>query len=169
MLGKSNDGRYDVSKIVRDGSAEDAESNQALSVEFWEQMVKRARAVAAWSMEGGIDEKWAAVSGALTESADVLLGKVRGHQPDRIRESMSTLKPQLQGRDCAYAKWLATRKEAELVRFKQVRNVMRRAIRATKNIWFQSKVEEAEREHFGGKRVWKCIRDMQHGHKGLMP
>ena len=39
----------------------------------------------------------------------------------------------------------------------------------TKNTWFQSKAEEAEREHFGGKRVWKCIRDMQHGCRGLMP
>ena len=45
----------------------------------------------------------------------------------------------------------------------------RRAIRAAKNTWFQSKAEEAERERFGGKRVWKCIRDMQHGHRGLMP
>ena len=50
MLGKSNDGRYDVSKIVRDGSAEDAESNQALRVEFWEQMV------VAWVNQGRLQK-----------------------------------------------------------------------------------------------------------------
>ena len=31
------------------------------------------------------------------------------------------------------------------------------------------RAEEAEGEHFGGKKVWKCIRDMQHGHRGLRP
>ena len=42
-------------------------------------------------MEGGIDEKWAAVSGALTESADALLGKVGQGKAGWFRESMSTL------------------------------------------------------------------------------
>ena len=86
---------------------------------------KRARARAAWSVEGGIDEKWAAVSRALTELA-------QGHQPDWFRESMSTLKPLLESRNCAYTKWLATRNEEDLARFKQVRNVVRKAIRALK-------------------------------------
>ena len=116
-------------------------------MEFQEQVVKRARAGAAWFVEGGIDEKRAAVSRALTESVD----KARGHQPDWFRESMSTLKPLLESRNCAYTKWLATRKEEDLARFKQVRNVVRKAIRALK--WFQSKAEEAERERFGEKRV----------------
>ena len=44
-----------------------------------------------------------------------------------------------------------------------------RAIRAAKNSWFQEKAEETERECFGGKEVWKCIRDMQRGHRGLLP
>ena len=40
-------GRYDMSRLVSDGNAEDAESKQALRVEFREQVVKRARAGAA--------------------------------------------------------------------------------------------------------------------------
>ena len=50
-------GRYDMSKLVSDGNTEDAESNQALRVEFQEQVVERARAGAAWFVEGGLDEK----------------------------------------------------------------------------------------------------------------
>ena len=61
----SSDGRYDMSKLVSDGSAEDSESNQVLTVEFREQVMERARAGAAWSVEGGIDEKWETVSGAV--------------------------------------------------------------------------------------------------------
>ena len=114
----SSGGRYDMPRLVSDGNAEDAESKQALRVEFQEQVVKRARAGTAWSMEGGMDEKWAAVSGALMKSADALLGKVRGRQPDWFRESMGTMKPQLQSRNCAYTKWLATTKEEDLARFK---------------------------------------------------
>ena len=38
-----------------------------------------------------------------------------------------------------------------------------------KNAWFQGKAEEIERERFGGKKVWKAIRDMQQGRQGLLP
>ena len=55
------------------------------------------------------------------------------------------------------------------MRFKQARIIARRAIRAAKNSWFQEKAKEAEKEHFGGKKVWKCIRDMQRGRRGLLP
>ena len=106
---------------------------------------------------------WTAVSGALIESADELVGKVKGHLPDWFRESMGTLKPLLQSRNCAYTKWLASRKGYDLTRFKQALIIAQRAIRAAKNSWFQEKVEEAEKECFGGKKVWKCIRDMQRG------
>ena len=33
----------------------------------------------------------------------------------------------------------------------------------------QEKAEGAERERFGGKHVWKCIRDMLHGERGRRP
>ena len=118
-----------------------------MRLEFQKQVVEGAGA--AWPAECGLDEKWTAVTGALIEPADVLLGKVKGCQPDWFRESMGTLKPLLQSRNCAYTKWLASRKGA------------------AKNSWFHEKAEEAEKEHFGGKKVWKCIRDMQHGCRGL--
>ena len=54
-------------------------------------------------------------------------------------------------------------------RFKEARSATRKAIRNAKNSWFQGKAEEAERERFGGKKVWKCTRDMQHGCRGLRP
>ena len=54
-------------------------------------------------------------------------------------------------------------------RFKEARNALRMAIRNVKNSRFQRKVEEAERECFGAKKVWKCVEDIQPGLKGLRP
>ena len=45
----------------------------------------------------------------------------------------------------------------------------RKATRTAKNAWFQSKAEEAQKERFGGKKVWQCIRDMRRGRHGLVP
>ena len=50
------------------------------------------------------------MSEALIESADELVGKVKGCQPDCFMESMGILKPLLLSRNCAYTKWLASRK-----------------------------------------------------------
>ena len=72
---------------------------------------------------------------------------------------MGTLKPLLQSRNCEYTN-CASRKGDDLARFKQARIIARRAIRVAQNSWFQEKAEEAEKECFGGKKVWKCIRDV---------
>ena len=54
--------------------------------------------------------------------------------------------------------------------FREARSTARRrAIREAKNTWFLRKAEEIERERFGGKKVWKDIRDMQQGRKELLP
>ena len=42
-------------------------------------------------------------------------------------------------------------------------------VREAKNRWLSKKAEEAQRERFSGKRVWKCIRDMQYCRRGLIP
>lgn len=42
-------------------------------------------------------------------------------------------------------------------------------MRAAKNDWFKKKAEEALAGRFSGKTVWKCIRDMQRGRRGLVP
>ena len=136
--------------LVSDGRAED-DRNQALRLEFQKQVVERAGT--AWPVEGGVDEKWSAVGVALIESADKLVGKVKGRQPDWFRESMGTLKPLLQSRNYAYTKWLASRKGDDLTRFKQAQIIAWRVIRAVKKSWFQEKAEEAEMECFGGKKV----------------
>ena len=122
-----------------------------MRLEFQKQVAERAGA--AWSTEDGVDEKLTAVSGTLIESADGLVGKVKVCQPDWFRESMGTLKPLLQSRNCAHTKWLASRKGNDLTRFKQAQITAWRAIRAAKNSWFQEKVEEAKKERFGGKKV----------------
>ena len=42
-------------------------------------------------------------------------------------------------------------------------------MRKAKDDWFRKKAQEAERERFGGKEVWQCIRDLQRGWRGRMP
>ena len=66
-------------------------------------------------------------------------------------------------------RWLASRKEEDLTRFKVARNEARKSIREAKNSWFRAKAQEAEGERFRGKKVWKCIRDMQFGRRGRVP
>ena len=68
-----------------------------------------------------------------------------------------------------YVKWLATKRPTDLQRFRQVRGEARRTVREAKNAWFQAKAEDAQRGRFGGKEVWKCIRAMQSGRRGLRP
>ena len=42
-------------------------------------------------------------------------------------------------------------------------------MRVAKDKWFQRKASEAERGRHGGKLLWKCIRDIQRGRRGLVP
>ena len=86
-----------------------------------------------------------------------------------FQESADELRPQLQRRNNAYDRWLASGKEVNLLRFKVVRNEARKSIREAKTSWFRVKAQETEGEHFGGKKVWKCIRDMQFGRRGRDP
>ena len=58
-------------------------------------------------------------------------------------------------------------KEEDLTRFKVARNEARESIREANNGWFRAKVQEAEGERFGGKKVWKCI--CQFGRRGRVP
>ena len=143
--------RYSMSKLVSDGRTED-ENNLALRLEFQKQVVQTAGA--AWPAEGGVDEKCTAVSEALLDLADELVGKVKGHQPDWLRKLICMLKSLLQSRKCTYTKWLTSRMGDDLSRSKQAQKIAQRATRAEKNSWFQEKAEEAERECLGGKKVW---------------
>ena len=57
----------------------------------------------------------------------------------------------------------------DLSNFRQAKSTVRRAIRKAKNDWSQEKASEVERERFRGKKVWKAIREIQRGCRGLLP
>ena len=103
------------------------------------------------------EDKWTAVCTALTEAADSRLGRVKGHQPDWFQESLNELRPKLKNRNDAYTKWLATSKREDLVQSREARCVARKVIGQVNNARFQANADEAQRQHFGGKVVWKCI------------
>ena len=157
--------RYDASKLVSDSRAED-ESNQALRLEFQKQVAERVGA--AWPTQGGVDEKWTAVSGTLIESADELVGKVKGHQPDWFRESMGTLKPFYRvGTVHTPSGWPLGRKTIWHGSSKHGlqhggQSELQRTVGSRRK-------RKRQTERFVGKKVWKCIRDMQRGYRGLLP
>ena len=127
------------------------------------------RAEDAWLVHGTVEEKWSAVRSVFTQSAEVLLGRERRHQPDWFQESISTLQPVLQERNNLHNKWIATNDTRYLSQFKQAKMKARQSIREAKNSWFKQKATEAQRERFGGNKVWMCIRDMQRARRGLVP
>ncbi len=71
-----------------------------------------------------MEERWEVRRSAVLESADELLGYEKSRQPDWFQESADELKPQLQQRNNAYDRWLASGKE-DLTRFKVARNEAR--------------------------------------------
>ena len=42
-------------------------------------------------------------------------------------------------------------------------------IRRIKNEWFRKKAEVAQKECFGDKKVWQCVKDLQCGRRGRKP
>ena len=157
--------RFNVSRLARGENEDHSEPTQRSM--FQEQVTDRA--AAEWPSGGSVEEKWEAVRSTLTKSAEALLGMEARCHPDWFRENADRLKPALQRRNDLYTTWLATRGADALSQFRRARGECRRTIREAKNRWFQTKAEEAQRERFGGKKVWRCIRDMQHGRRGLVP
>ena len=114
----------------------------------------------AWSEGKSGEEKWATIRSAFTESGGAILGTSKKRNPDWFRESESTITPVLTHRNQLYNKWLSSQKQTDLKKFREARSKARKVIREAKNAWFQAKAEEAQRSRFGGKVVWKCIRDL---------
>ena len=154
-----------MSTLARGMSGVEEQAGPPQQEVFQEQAADRA--IATWP-RGGSD-KWAAMRSVLEESAAALLPMAKRHHPDWFRESANTLKPLLQHRNELYSRWLATKRTEDHLRFRRARGEAQRAIRKAKNDWFETKTEEAERQQFGGKKVWQCIRDMQRGRRGLLP
>ena len=120
-----------------------------------------AKAASGWPSEGAAEEKWTVLKKAMLDSATTYLHVLTRHNPDWFREHASDLQPYLSKRNKLYVKWLATKKNDDYIHFKQARGAAQRAIRQAKNKWFTAKAEEAEKERFGGKKVWRYIRDLQ--------
>ena len=120
-----------------------------------------------WNMNSSIEEKFCTLRSALTEAAKEVLGKERRRHPDWFRENIETLEPLFHKRNQLYAKYLSSKSETDRRSFAEARRLACKATTTAKNAWFQSKAEEAQKERFGGKKVWQCIRDMQRGRREL--
>ena len=79
------------------------------------------------------------------------------------------LRPLFEERNRLHALWLNTGSDRDKRKFVTARTKARQAVREAKNTWFQMKALEAERRRNNGKGIWKCIRDIQHGRRGLIP
>ena len=158
-------GTFDVSKL-RGRSVDDDGENTTRGL-FQEQVSTRAKE--AWKNGGTVEEKWSALRSALTESAQSVLGIDHRRHPDWFREKAAVLKPLLEQRNLCYIRWLSSKRESDKVKFAKARRDARRAIREAKNEWFQEKAADAQRGKLGGNIVWRCIRDIQRGRRGLVP
>ena len=159
--------KFNVSLLARARDRADEGTELSKRAVFREQTATRT--AAEWPFEGTAEKKWAVMKRALTETANECLGVQERYHPDWFKESAMDLQPVLLRRNKLYTKWLATKNSGDLRRFKKARGEAQRAIRRAKDQWFRAKAEEAERERFGGKKVWRCIRDLQRGRRGLRP
>ena len=121
-----------------------------------------------WSDEG-LEQMWKAIKVALCEAAETVLERESKRQPDWFRESEVSLIPVLEKRNTLYKKWIRTGVESDKIKYKRARREARLMTREAKNRWFQQKAAEAQKGRNGGKVVWRCIRDIQRGRRGLIP
>ena len=98
---------------------------------------------------------------ALLESEHKLLGYNKSRQPDWFQESVDELRPQLQRRNNAYdrwlasgkeERWLASGKEEDLTRFKVARNEAREAIREARIAGSDPRQRRQKESVLGGRR-----------------
>ena len=157
--------RFDVSKL--NGPLVDENGRDTSRGAFQDLASKLV--VEEWKEDKSVDEKWIAVRSALTGAAKTVLGEKKRSDPDWFQESAAKLETLFQKRHQLYLKWLSSGLICDKQKFAQARSEACRAVRAAKNAWFSGKAEEAQQVRFGGKKVWRCIRDMQHGKRGLIP
>ena len=106
-------------------------SGRPLQQQYIEEVLERD--TSAWLEEGTVEEKWEVMHSALLESVDELPGYEKSRQTDWFQESADELRHQLQWRNNAYDKWVASGKEEDLMRFKVARNEAWKSIREAKN------------------------------------
>ena len=156
--------RFNVSKLFEQKNESDAAPTCTM---FQEAVSSKAKEL--WTADSPIDDQWNALSSALTEAAKTILGTEKRKKPDWFLDSAEIIEPLLSKRNQLYSRWLSTGLERDKKKFTDARRSARQAVRMAKNDWFKKKAEEAHTGRFSGKTVWKCIRDMQRGRRGLVP
>ena len=93
-----------------------------------------------------------------------MLGYEKSRQPDWFQESADELRLQLQWRNNAYDRWLASGKEEDLTRFKVAKNEVRKSIREKQKIAYWEPRHRRQKESVWGEEgvevhkryaVWK--------------
>ncbi len=156
--------RWDVHRLQ--GRNVDERGRETIRGEYLRSV--REKLTEVWN-EGSNVEKWDAVKSSWCYGAETVLGYEDRRQPDWFRESEEHLKPLVEERNRLYALWLATRRERDRKKHAEACRVARRAVREAKDAWFQRKASEADSGRHSGKVVWRCIRDIQRGRRGLVP
>ena len=122
-----------------------------------------------WSDDSSIQEKWNTLKRALSDAAEADLGHSKRRQPDWFQDNSSKIRSLIEKRNKMYSLWLSTGMQRDKHKFVTARTDARRTIRIAKEEWFMHKAEEAERGRHNGKMLWRCIRDIQRGRRGMVP
>ena len=157
--------KFDISKLKE--QAADRCGKTAAKEHFQEMVGEKLNVL--WKETDSIEQKWTSMKSALCEAAEATIGREKRRQTDWFREGAPAIRPLLQKRNTAYNKWLSTGNASDKEKFKKARKEAQKAIREAKNNWFSRKATEAQGGINGGKVVWKCIREIQRGKRGLVP
>jgi len=163
--GRAGVKRWNVAKLQ--GDCEDDRGTVTAKGRFLERVRKGLKEK--WDTGESVEEKWNVLSSVMCDAAKEWLGYEDRRQPDWFRESEVDLKPLFAERNRMHTVWLSDGRETSKRKYADARRAARHAMRVAKDAWFQRKASEAERGRNGGKVVWRCIRDIQRGRRGLVP
>ena len=107
--------RFDVSKLTKHERNDDGIRGSSWRKDF--QQMSADRALKNWPEEGTAEDKWEVLQSALLVSVEAVLGTESRHQPDWFRDSITALEPVLKRQHNLYARWLATKLDADLLCF----------------------------------------------------
>ena len=157
--------RFDISKLKE--QAVGSHGRMTARGHFQEMVGEKLNQL--WEEADSIEKKWTSVKSALCEAAEATIGREKRRQVDWFRESAPIIRPLFQRRNALYNKWLSSGQVSDKEEFKEARKKAQKAIKEAKNNWFSLKAKEAQGGVKSGKVVWKCIREIQRGRRGLVP
>ena len=91
-----------------------------------------------------------------------------GSSLGRVRQLLGHASIDERNRLHIYALWLSTGRLRDRKKHAETCRCVRQQVRSAKDAWFQRKAAEAEIGRHGGRLVWRCIRDIQRGRRGLV-